>query len=139
MAGAAVLRVGTDNSTDSLRRLALLVEYEGTAYGGSQYQVNAPTVQGSLERALSSLTDEPIRVALAGRTDAGVHAIGQIASFVTTSAHPVETFLRGANALLPRDISLRSVAEVPLCFDPRRHAVSRWYRYTLRLGGQRRG
>ena len=55
----------------SLRRFALLVEYEGTAYGGSQYQPNAQTVQGSLERALSSLTGEPMRVALAGRTDAG--------------------------------------------------------------------
>src|SRR2546427_7166702 len=104
MAGPAVSGMRRDNSTDGLRRLALLVEYEGTAYGGSQYQANAPTVQGSLERALSSLTGEPMRVALAGRTDAGVHAIGQIASFATRSAHTVETFLRGGNALLPRDI-----------------------------------
>jgi tRNA pseudouridine38-40 synthase len=132
-----VTRVSNDDSADGLRRLALLVEYDGTEYRGSQYQANAPTVQGSLERALSSLTDEPIRVALAGRTDAGVHARGQVASFSTASSHTVDTFLRGTNALLPRDISLRSAAEVSFRFDPRRHALSRWYRYTIRLGGQR--
>src|SRR3972149_1243848 len=59
------------------RRLALLVEYEGTGFGGSQYQKNTGTIQDALERALSSLTGEPIRVALAGRTDAGGHARGQ--------------------------------------------------------------
>jgi tRNA pseudouridine38-40 synthase len=116
------------------RRLALLIEYQGTDYGGSQLQANAPTVQGALERALSSLTSESIRVALAGRTDAGVHARGQVASFVTTSRLPAETFERGANALLPEDIAVRAAAEVPLDFDSRRHALGRWYRYTIRLG-----
>ena len=120
-----------------VRRLALLIEYEGTAYGGSQYQKNAPTIQDSLERALSSLTGEPIRVALAGRTDAGVHARGQVASFVTGSRHPLETFSRGLNALLPGNISVRAAAEVPLGFNPRRQALSRWYRYTVRTGRQR--
>ena len=120
-----------------VRRLALLIEYEGTAYGGSQYQKNAPTIQGSLERALSSLTGEPIRVALAGRTDAGVHANGQVASLVTASRHPLETFPRGLNALLPEDISVRAASEVPLAFDPRRQALSRWYRYTIRARFQR--
>ena len=80
-----------------VRRLALLIEYEGTAYGGSQYQKNAPTIQGSLERALSSLTGEPIRVALAGRTDAGVHARGQVASFLTASRHPRDFWLTVAH------------------------------------------
>src|SRR3972149_11946995 len=120
-----------------VRRLALLIEYEGTAYGGSQYQKNAPTIQDALERALSSLTGEPIRVALAGRTDAGVHAKGQVASFVTASRHPLETFPRGLNALLPEDISVRAAAEVPLGFDPRRQALSRWYRYTIHVGRPR--
>ena len=119
------------------RRLALLLEYQGTAYGGSQYQENAPTVQGALERALSRLTSEPIRVAMAGRTDAGVHARGQVAAFNTTSRHDTATFLRGANALLPKDIAVRAAAEVPPAFNPRRHAVSRHYRYQLLLGGQR--
>jgi tRNA pseudouridine38-40 synthase len=116
------------------RRLALLVEYQGSAYGGSQLQANTQTVQGALERALSSLTGESIRLALAGRTDAGVHALGQVASFVTGTRLTPDNFERGANALLPDDISVRAAAEVPPEFDPRRHALSRWYRYTLRLG-----
>jgi tRNA pseudouridine38-40 synthase len=119
------------------RRLALLVEYQGTAYGGSQLQKSVPTVQGALERALSSLTDESIRVALAGRTDAGTHAKGQVASFVTGSWHSAATFARALNALLPADIGVRDVAEVPLAFDPRRQALGRRYRYTLHLGSQR--
>ena len=119
------------------RRLALLVEYQGTAYGGSQIQANTQTVQGALERALSSLTDESIRLALAGRTDAGVHALGQVASFVTDSRLPLDNFERGANALLPDDISVRAAAEAALEFDPRRHALSRWYQYTLHLHGRR--
>ncbi len=119
------------------RRLALLIEYQGTAYGGSQLQSNAPTVQGALEQALSSLTGESIRVALAGRTDAGVHARGQVATFVTGSRLVVETFARGTNALLPLDISVRAAAVVPAGFDPRRHAISRCYRYILCPGRQR--
>lgn len=120
-----------------LRRLALLVEYQGTAFGGSQYQKNAPTVQDSLERALSSLTGEPIRVALAGRTDAGVHARGQVASFPTRSRHAANVFARGANALLRKDITVRAAAEVPMAFDPRRQALSRWYRYIADVSPQR--
>jgi tRNA pseudouridine38-40 synthase len=76
-------------------------------------------------------------VALAGRTDAGVHARGQVASFLTGSRLPVETFERGANALLPDDISVRAASEVPPTFDPRRHALSRHYRYTIHLGRRR--
>jgi tRNA pseudouridine38-40 synthase len=120
-----------------VRRLALLLEYDGTAYGGSQYQKNAPTVQGTLERALSRLTSEPIRVALAGRTDAGVHARGQVASFLTSSRHSVATFVKGTNALLPADISVQLAAETPAGFNPRRDAVRRWYRYLLYLRTQR--
>jgi tRNA pseudouridine38-40 synthase len=119
------------------RRLALLLEYQGTAYGGSQLQKNVPTVQGALEQALGSLTGESTRVALAGRTDAGTHAAGQVASFVTASRHPTSTVSRALNALLPADISVRAVAEVPLGFDPRRQAISRLYRYTLHLVSQR--
>jgi tRNA pseudouridine38-40 synthase len=123
----------------SVRRVAFLLEYQGTAYAGSQLQANAPTVQGALERALGSLAGESIRVALAGRTDAGVHARGQVAAFSTSSRLPLDTFARGTNALLPLDISVRAVAEVPQTFDPRRHALTRLYRYTLHLGPQRPG
>jgi len=113
------------------------VEYQGTAYGGSQLQKSVPTIQGALERALSTLTGESIRAALAGRTDAGTHAKGQVASFVTRSRHSTATFERALNALLPADIGVRAVAEVPLAFDPRRQALGRLYRYTLHLGPQR--
>lgn len=119
------------------RRIALLIEYDGTAYGGSQYQKNAPTIQGSLERAISSLTGEHIRVALAGRTDAGVHARGQVASFTTASRHSPAVFLKGLNHHLPEDISVNAAAEVPATFDPRRHARRRWYRYTIHNATQR--
>ena len=125
------------------RRLALLLEYQGTAYAGSQLQANAPTVQGALEQALRNLTGESIRVALAGRTDAGVHAKGQVAAFNTSrrarDRSTASFFARGTNALLPLDISVRAVADVPSQFDPRRHALRRLYRYTLHLGRQRPG
>ena len=125
------------NREEPGRKLALLVEYEGTAFGGSQFQKNAPTVQGTLERALGSLTGEPIRVAMAGRTDAGVHARGQVASFVTRSRHSAATVVRAANALLPEAVSIRAAREVPLDFDPRRQATSRRYRYMLDTSPQR--
>ena len=120
-----------------MRRLALLVEYDGTAYGGSQHQTNAPTVQGALESALSSLTGEQTRVALAGRTDAGVHALGQVAAFTTRSKHAEEVMTRAFNARLPRDVAIRALREVPQDFNPRRQATARWYRYTLSVGQQR--
>ncbi len=115
------------------RRIALLLEYEGTAYAGSQLQANAPTVQGTVEAALRSLTGERVRLALAGRTDAGVHAKGQVASFLTARDYPLEAFVDGLNAHLPEDIAVVAAAQVPLGFDVRRHARRRWYRYTLLL------
>jgi tRNA pseudouridine38-40 synthase len=121
----------------SVRRLALLLEYEGTGFGGSQYQKNTRTVQDALERALSSLTGEPIRVALAGRTDAGVHAKGQVAAFTTGSRHPPGVFVRALNHSLPDEIAIRMAGETPRNFDPRRQAASRWYRYTIHNGRQR--
>jgi tRNA pseudouridine38-40 synthase len=119
------------------RRLALLLEYDGSRYGGSQYQRNAPTIQAELESALSSLTGESTRLALAGRTDAGVHAKGQVASFLTASHQPPSVFRRGLNYHLPEDIAVRAVAEVSPSLDVRRHAESRLYRYTICNGGQR--
>jgi tRNA pseudouridine38-40 synthase len=76
-------------------------------------------------------------VALAGRTDAGVHARGQVAAFSTGSRHAAKTIVRAANALLPRDICVRRATEVELTFDPRRQATSRWYRYTLLPANER--
>ncbi len=121
-----------------VRRLALTVEYEGTAYAGSQYQKNAPTIQGELEKALSRLTGGRTRVALAGRTDAGVHAKGQVASFRVAAPHQPEVFVRALNHYLPQDIAVRRAWEVPLSFDVRRQACRRWYRYAIYNGKERR-
>lgn len=113
------------------RRLALVLEYDGARYGGSQLQKNAPSIQSALEGALERLTGEQLRVAFAGRTDAGVHALGQVAAFTTASRLEPEVFVRGLNAWLPDDIAARSALEVDAAFDPRRHATSRTYRYTI--------
>jgi tRNA pseudouridine38-40 synthase len=124
-------------NTPSSRRLALLVEYDGTMYGGSQHQKNAPTVQGVLEDALSRLTGKHIRVALAGRTDAGVHALGQVAAFSTKSRHRPDVVVRACNARLPRDVAVRAAAEVDRRFNPRADARSRHYRYTIAMRATR--
>jgi tRNA pseudouridine38-40 synthase len=113
------------------RRLALVLEYDGRRYGGSQYQKNAASIQGELEAALNKLTGENLRTAFAGRTDAGVHARGQVASFVTGSRHAPEVFVRGLNRWLPADIAVQRALEVPLDFDVRRRARSREYRYLV--------
>lgn len=115
------------------RRIALLLEYEGTAYAGSQLQANAPTVQGALEEAIFRLTGERTRIAMAGRTDAGVHAKGQVASFRTGKPLPLRAFVEGLNHYLPEDIAVVEAAYVPLSFDVRRRARRRWYRYSIIL------
>lgn len=115
----------------STRRLALLLEYDGTCYGGSQFQQNAPSIQGELEAAVTRLTGDRTRVALAGRTDAGVHATGQVAALSTQSRHLPQTFVRALNHWLPADIAVRAAVEAPAGFDPRRDALSRTYRYLV--------
>ncbi len=113
------------------RRVALLLEYDGTQYGGSQIQKNAPTIQGSLEGAIKRLTGETTRVAFAGRTDAGVHACGQVASFLTSRPFDAKLFVDGLNYWLPDDIAVRRAQEVEFGFDVRRHATGRQYRYLV--------
>ncbi len=113
------------------RRIAVLLEYDGTAYSGSQYQENGPSIQSELEAAIHRLTSETARAAFAGRTDAGVHALGQVASFETVSRLTPAEFVSGLNHFLPEDIAVRSVREVAREFDPRRQALSRVYRYRI--------
>jgi tRNA pseudouridine38-40 synthase len=109
----------------------LLLEYDGAAYGGSQRQKNAPSIQAALEEAIERLSGQAPRTAFAGRTDAGVHALGQVAAFDTEAEHSLDVWRRALNALLPPDIAVRSVAEAEAGFDPRRHARSREYAYTI--------
>ncbi len=113
------------------RRIALVVEYEGTDYAGFQRQANAPSIQEELENAIESLTTVRSTVHGAGRTDAGVHALGQVAAFDTESALPVERIVAGLNHYLGEQIAVRSAYEVDPAFDPRRGALARVYRYRL--------
>ena len=87
------------------RRFALLLEYDGTHYAGSQLQATAPTVQSVLEDAVQRATGQACRVAFAGRTDAGVHALGQVASFVSATRLDPETLTRALNAHLAPDVA----------------------------------
>lgn len=107
------------------------MEYEGTRYHGFQLQVALPTIQGEIEKALWRLTGEKIRVMAAGRTDAGVHAKGQVVSFRTGSPLPLQTFVNGLNYYLARDIAVKAVYRVDDSFNVRRDALSREYSYAI--------
>ncbi len=110
----------------------LVVEYDGTEFAGWQVQPDARTVQGELKRALATVLREEVRVTGAGRTDAGVHAAGQVVSLSTAADLPGA--LRSVNAVLPRDVVVRSAGSAPAGFDARRDAVRRHYRYRLHPG-----
>jgi len=118
------------------RNVRLLIEYDGTGYVGWQTQENGPSVQAELTRALTDLTGEEPALRVAGRTDAGVHALGQVASFVTRSRIPPEKFAPALNTLLPNDISVHRSDEVPADFDARHSARGKRYRYRVYLGPQ---
>ncbi len=112
-------------------RILLIIEYDGTNYHGSQLQVNAPTIQGEIEKALKKLTGERTRIKTASRTDAGVHARGQVVSFDTKAGLPLKSFIDGLNHHLPSDIAVREAHKVEPSFDVRRRAVSREYRHYI--------
>ncbi len=114
-----------------MRNIKLVLEYDGTNYHGWQTQPNLPTVQGTVEKALTQLTKTQIQIIGAGRTDTGVHAEGQVANFHTDSQIPIIAFQKGLNALLPRDIVVSSAIEVSADFHARFSATSRRYRYTI--------
>ena len=115
----------------SARRFAATVSYDGTEFAGSQLQSSVRTVQQQLESAARALFGAPTRVALAGRTDAGVHARGQVAAFTAETLLDAATVERALNAHLPADVAVRLVRFVDEGFDPRRWARRRWYRYTV--------
>ena len=111
------------------RNYRALVGYDGTEYSGFQVQPDRATIQGELERALYRVTQAPVRLACAGRTDAGVHSRGQVVSFRTPWSHDPPTLQRALNALLPRDISVRGLVVVGDGFHARFSAQSRLYAY----------
>lgn len=114
-----------------MKRIALNVEYVGTVYHGWQSQIDLDTVQGRLEQALSRVADTPIVVICAGRTDAGVHASGQVIHFDTDVIRSERAWLMGTNAYLPHDIRVQWVKEVDESFHARFSALSRRYHYYI--------
>jgi tRNA pseudouridine38-40 synthase len=112
-------------------RLAGLVEYEGTGFAGWAAQPGRRTVEGALSDALSTILRQPVKMSVAGRTDAGVHASGQVVSFrADTDIRPALISYK-TTAVLPKDVALRRCVAVPEDFDARRDAMSRTYEYRL--------
>ncbi len=121
----------------AVTRVVLIIEYDGRCYHGSQLQAGPATIQGEIEQAIRGLTGERCRIAAASRTDAGVHARGQVVSFRTDSLLPEQTFVKGINCYLPRDIAVKAAYRVAGSFDVRRDAVSREYSYYILNGSTR--
>jgi len=117
-----------------MRTIKLTLAYDGTAYAGWQVQPGATTVQGTLEAALTKVTGESIRVLASGRTDAGVHALGQIVGLRTGSALAVDVLRKALNAVLPPDIAVIEAAEVREDFHAIRDAQRKRYRYVIHDG-----
>ncbi|WP_176067112.1 tRNA pseudouridine(38-40) synthase TruA [Anaeromyxobacter diazotrophicus] len=115
----------------------LILEYDGTRYVGWQVQPNGPSIQAEVERALGTLHHAPRRVVAAGRTDAGVHALGQVASFPEAAPLPLSAYVKGMNALLPADVAVRAASVEPDGFDARRSARGKRYRYRIVNGPTR--
>jgi tRNA pseudouridine38-40 synthase len=115
----------------------LVVEYDGTRYVGWQVQPNGLAVQEVVERALATLHHGPRRVTAAGRTDAGVHALGQVVSFREDRPLPLSAYVQGMNALLPDDVAVRAASVEPDGFDARRSARGKRYRYRIVNGAVR--
>lgn len=112
-------------------RIAMGVEYDGSSFHGWQIQDNADTVQSGLEQAISTVADHPVRVHCAGRTDAGVHGVGQVIHFDTTALRPPRSWILGTNVNLPEQINVTWAKQVPESFHARFSARSRRYRYLI--------
>lgn len=120
-----------------VRHIRLVVEYDGTGLCGWQRQDNGPTVQGALEAALARMVQHEVRVAGASRTDAGVHARGQVACFRTDKPIPLHGFRRGLNSMLPDGIAVVEATEVGDDFHPRFSATGKHYRYLVLTRAER--
>ncbi|NLV25211.1 MAG: tRNA pseudouridine(38-40) synthase TruA [Deltaproteobacteria bacterium] len=114
-----------------MKTVKLVVEYNGARYVGWQVQAKGMSVQGELEKALAEIVGHPLRVIGAGRTDAGVHALGMTAHFRTAGNLPMSAFREGVNRLLPEDIAVKRAEEACPGFHARYNARGKWYRYTI--------
>jgi tRNA pseudouridine38-40 synthase len=122
-----------------MSRIAVGVQYDGSAYAGWQSQPGTTTIQQAVERALSVVAAEPVSLTCAGRTDAGVHAWGQVAHFDTGAARCARSWVLGANSELPPDLSLSWAMPVPAHFHARYSAEARTYQYLILNRGVRSG
>jgi len=113
------------------RNIRLLLEYDGSRYHGWQRQSGDLSIQQVLEESLQRLTGEPVKLIGSGRTDAGVHALGQVASFRTGSTIPLKAFHEGLNSMLPYDIAVLEAREAPPEFHARKAALSKTYEYRI--------
>jgi tRNA pseudouridine38-40 synthase len=127
----------TSSDSVSRRTIKLTIAYDGTNYAGWQSQQGRVSVQETLEKAIAKVTGQRARTLASGRTDAGVHALGQVVAFRTASALPPEVLRRAINANLPRDIAVLDVADAPSSFHPIRDALRKRYRYTIHDGSVR--
>lgn len=114
-----------------MRNIRLTLQYDGTDYAGWQCQRAEKTIQSAVEEAVSRLTGQPVKLAGAGRTDAGVHALAQVAAFRTSSALPADTIRRALNAVLPPDIRVASALDEAEEFHPRFDAKAKRYFYLV--------
>ena len=128
------LRLAGGNLRLAKRNIRLTVAFDGSAYHGWQIQKSAPTVQGLIAETIFRITHERVSVAGSGRTDAGTHARGLVANFLTESRMSTKEMVRAFNGLLPRDVRILSAREAQPDFHARRDAVSKVYRYQIYLG-----
>jgi tRNA pseudouridine38-40 synthase len=117
-----------------MRNLKLVLSYDGSDFHGWQTQPGLRTVQDTLESALTALTRERLRVNASGRTDTGVHAVGQVVNFRSETKLSAEVLVRALNAHLPADVVVREAADVPESFDANRDAKRKLYRYVIHDG-----
>jgi len=115
----------------SARRIRITVAYDGTAFHGWQVQPGLPTIQGALEEIIGGMEKKPVHVAGSGRTDAGVHALAQVAAFTIENPIPLENLVRAVNRLLPPAIRVLSAEAVAPEFHPRFDAVAKTYEYRI--------
>lgn len=125
-------QINKDNlNSDCIEKYAILFEYDGANFAGSQIQTEIRTVQDELNKALSIILRTPSKAILSGRTDTGVNAFGQVAHFVSNQKLDIYKTLYSLNGILPNDIAVRALEKVHLEFDARKSALKRWYRFSI--------
>jgi tRNA pseudouridine38-40 synthase len=114
-----------------MRRIRITVSYDGTEYHGWQVQPELPTIQAEFEAVLAAIEGAPVNIEASGRTDAGVHALAQVAAFSLSNPIPLPNLRKAMNRLLPRDIRVLDVSEAPDDFHPRYAAIDKTYEYRI--------